>query len=84
MGVPSCQSPVAKHSQTLASLSRLPKARLRPGRVGTRLRRAVPSVSASKDVEAPPANLRAFLASNPVLNGSFQTHDRFGWLEFAR
>ena len=33
---------------------------------------------------APPAILRAFLASNPVLNGSFQTHDRFGWLEFAR
>jgi hypothetical protein len=27
---------------------------------------------------------RAFLASNPVLNGSFHTHDRFGWLEFAR
>ena len=41
-------------------------------------------MSASKDVEAPPAILRAFLASNPVLNGRFHTHDRFGWLEFAR
>ena len=27
---------------------------------------------------------RAFLASNPVLNGSFHTHDRFGWMEFVR
>ncbi len=26
---------------------------------------------------------RAFLASNPVLNGSFHTPDRFGWLEFG-
>ena len=26
---------------------------------------------------------KAFLASNPVLNGSFHTPDRFGWLEFA-
>lgn len=25
---------------------------------------------------------RAFLASNPVLSGSFHTHDRFGWLQF--
>lgn len=25
---------------------------------------------------------QAFLASNPVLNGSFHTPDRFGWLEF--
>lgn len=27
---------------------------------------------------------RAFLASNPLLTGSFHTPERFGWLEFAR
>jgi hypothetical protein len=26
---------------------------------------------------------KAFLASNPVLNGNFHTPDRFGWLEFT-
>ena len=26
---------------------------------------------------------QAFLASNPVLNGSFHTPNRFGWLEFT-
>ena len=27
---------------------------------------------------------RAFLASNPLLSGSFHTPERFGWLEFTR
>ncbi|MBL9171711.1 MAG: amidohydrolase family protein [Verrucomicrobiales bacterium] len=27
---------------------------------------------------------KAFLASNPTLNGSFHTFDRFGWLEFEK
>jgi hypothetical protein len=27
---------------------------------------------------------RAFLASNPLLSGSFHTPDRFGWLEFTQ
>ena len=27
---------------------------------------------------------QAFLASNPTLNGSFHTVDRFGWLEFEK
>jgi hypothetical protein len=26
---------------------------------------------------------RAFLASNPLLSGSFHTPERFGWLEFT-
>ena len=55
---------------------RIPLAALndRPPTVGTRWRANLYRIDRAN---------RAFLASNPVLSGSFHTPERFGWLEFT-
>ena len=57
--------------------ARIPMEALSPGRpvVGTRWRANLYRIDRGN---------RAFLASNPLLSGSFHTPERFGWLQFER